>query len=272
MQYLSKVVVDPNKLPSVLFYDNKDNISLAQPIEDVIVNARSCLGSGLQLNPIRGQNGARYYHTFLRYTLGGTARVTSLLAAARTIASKSLYTSDGTATTFPSVGIDGDGNADTPYTLNNIILNPKGVTGFRMPNLTFKAGADNRFGVYYYASDSTSEIVQPTSTSAGTNNIYIYQGLTKETKFIQFPLRTYVQSIHFYIDYFYGTGLVYTDVTPGTNDVVNLDWAIGLMTAGNKCIRYTKDRDYTIASNLVPGNRPRVTFNTPEEYVTQLDL
>lgn len=276
MQYISPNLT-PDDAASVLFYQDSDGYNVDKNIkidEKLIVGARSCLGAGYQLNPIRGRNAGKSYWTFLRYSASKTdalpVQIRSLVDAVRRKGEQSLYTSDGVKTQFNTVVPNTSGIADTAYAPSNTLLNPEYLYTFYAPNLTFNGSTDSRFEVFYSYKDSGGIISTPKVMPSGSSRMLISNASMSPATFIQFPVRTYVLQVHFYITNYSGDGLVYT-TTSLSNEFVNMQKALGFFENG-LVVLYKRDKDYTIASDIIPGTRPKVDFSLLEKWETKFLL
>lgn len=248
-------ILDVPQNIEVLFFSSKDIDLSANKLSDSdIVQARSFLGTGGNLNPIRGFKDRKYFHTFPRRgfaasIFGQTLR--SLLSSSNYAIGQ--YTSNGSntyATVGDSLSRNRTDSADRRSIYAPLILNPNKFTSFYLPRVSLTTTTrSNYFGVYYFLPENNSESVYSYNPPQGSSNLGVE---TSGVSYLVAPVRTYVTSGYYYYDDTLGDGLCYSQTNTAEAESVSLDYALSMDGR-----IYFKDIDYVIDSE-VPGTRPTI--------------
>lgn len=279
MQYLSSFVpITKPSLPTTVFLSDDDNLPQISEdtMEEIFRKARTTLGGGFQLNPIRGQAAEKYYFTQMRNAFTSRAVVaaadnTVLGAALRTDENYASLASDGQSTEWAV--FDYAISADIYYypLKRNFVINPGlGHTQMIMPTFSVtRRSSASWYGYYLDAYLCESGKAPTVSSYVATLN---WSGAYDVT-----PAYTVTDAISMLDCMFatrYNTSSSGQSLVWGNNKVTDsfyspemlfepetVDIHFGLFPlSSNTFWKFERDIDFTVDSDLVPGSRPYIDF------------
>lgn len=282
MQYLSSFVpMTKPSIPTTVFLSDDDNLPQISEdtIEEIFRKARTTLGGGFQLNPVRGQTAEKYYFTQMRnanYSRDAVSAAdnTVLAAALRTSTEIASLASDGTSESY-TVFDYAVSQAIYTYPLKrNCVINPGiGHTQVSMPTFTISVGSGANWTGYYldsyvgpYGSAPAKVNAYADVSNRGNYTITPTYTVTDNTPLVDCMYATRYQSSSSYnpqisfvnnkvTEGFYSTEKLFDEET--------VDLHYGLLPFSTSLFwKFERDTDFTVDSNLLPGSRPFISFPT----------
>lgn len=281
MQYLSSFAPITNtSQPTTVFLSDDDNLPQINEdtMEEIFRKARTTLGGGFQLNPVRGQTAEKYYFTQMRNAYTSRSAVaaadsTVIGAALRTDENFASLASDGQSTEW-SVFDYAVSDAIYVYPLKrNFVINPGiGHTQMIMPTFSINRGSSSQWAGYYMDAYLCESGVAPVKTNAyldvsprGGYNVTPTYPVTDSISMLDCMYGTRYQSSSSGTSCGWGNNKV-TDSFHSTEllfepETVNIHF--GLFPLSSTLFwKFERDIDFTVEDNLVPGTRPYIQFKT----------
>lgn len=281
MQYLSSFasITNPSH-PTTVFLSYDDDLPQINEdtMEEIFRKARTTLGGGFQLNPVRGQTEQKYYFTQMRNAYTSRSAVaaadnTVIGAALRTDENFASLASDGQSTEW-SVFDYAVSDAIYVYPLKrNFVINPGlGHTKIRMPTFSINRSSSSQWAGYYmdaYVGEYGAASVKTNSyvdvSRSGGYSVTPEYALTDATPILDCMYGTRYQSTSSGTRLDWGNNKV-TDSFHSTEilfepETVNIHF--GLFPLSSTLFwKFERDIDFTVEDNLVPGTRPYIQFET----------
>ncbi|QZE57402.1 hypothetical protein MPK71_gp193 [Erwinia phage pEa_SNUABM_1] len=281
MQYLSSFapITKPSQPTTVFLSDDDDLPQISEDtMEEIFRSARTTLGGGFQLNPVRGQTEEKYYFTQMRNSFTSRSAVpveqnTVIAAALRTSEDFASLASDGQSTEW-SVFDYAVSEAIYTYPLKrNFVINPGiGHAKMRMPTFSINRRSSSQWAGYYMDSYSGEYGKAPAKVNSYLDVTYSGgYSVTPEYNIMNtIPLLDCMYATRYQstssgtacewgnskvTDSFHSTELLFEPET------VNIHF--GLFPLSSTTFwKFERDIDFTVEDNLIPGSRPFIDFVT----------
>lgn len=281
MKYISTYApICTSVQPTTVFLSEDDNAPQLDDttVEEVFRSARTTLGGGFQLNPVRGQTAEKYYFTQMRNSFYSRSACTAddntvLAAALRTGEDLASLASDGQSTEWTIFDYAVSEYIYIYPLKRNFVINPGiGHTEMRVPPFVINRGSSARWATYSvdsYAGDYGSAPVKVTY-SQDVNSRGNYTISPVFTLADTMPLFDSVYATRFgtsssgqsvswnnneVTDSFHSTEHLFDD------ELVNIHF--GLFPISETLLwRFERGVDFTVDDDLVPGTRPYIQFKT----------